>query len=71
MDKHGKSNEAMVLDLSHVYRHELKPLEATPLDLDKTGVARVTGAMRWDEASCLTLRYGGPEGVHAVWKPTA
>lgn len=71
MDKAGKSNEAVVLDLDHVYKHEFKPLEGTPLDLDRTGTARVQNAMRWDEASCLTVRYAGSTGVHAVWKPTA
>lgn len=71
MDKQGKSEEAIILDLDHVFKHSFKELEATPLDLDKTGQSRVSGAMRWDEACCLTARYAGSSGVHAVWKKTA
>lgn len=71
MDKQGKSEEALILDLNHVFKHEFKALEAEPLDLRKSGVRNVVGAMKWDEASCLTLRYAGSSGVHAVWKKTA
>lgn len=69
MDIAGKQNEAIILDLEHVIKHELKPLEATPLDLDRTGSRRVVNAMRWDEACCATLRYAGSTGVHAKWIP--
>lgn len=71
LDQQGWQNKGVILDLDHVVRAELEPLKATPLDLNKAGVRRTTDAIRITENTCLTTRYSGAGGVHAILEPTA
>jgi hypothetical protein len=70
MDEQGKPDEALVIDPEYILKHDLVPFEVTPLELNKSGQRNVLDAMRWEEQSCLTIRYAGTNGVHAIFKPS-
>jgi hypothetical protein len=67
-DQVGYNNNGAVIDIEHVYKHDLEGMEKQALDPDKAGEKRVQDAFRIIEHTCLTLRY--PD-VHRLWLPTA
>lgn len=71
LDQQGWADNGLILDFDHIVKAELEPMIATPLNLNNTGVRRVQDAVRIDENYCLTPRYTGAGGVHAILKPTA
>jgi hypothetical protein len=68
MDEFGDSEVGLVLDLKHIYKHDLEKLSTEKLDPDKAGLRRVKNAYRMLENSCVTTRY--PD-VHYVWRRDA
>lgn len=58
----GYGSACVVLDTNAMYRAVQKPMEATPLDLDKTGISR-SKSLRIDESHCTVTT--NPE-VHAL-----
>ena len=71
MDELGLSKNALILDLDHIYKHELEPMSVEELDLNKSGSRRTQDAMRMVETSCASIRYSGANGVHTFVSPTA
>ena len=63
--------KALILDLDHIYKHELEPMSVEELDLNKAGSRRTQDAMRMVETSCSSIRYSGSNGVHVVVSPTS
>tara|TARA_R100001509_G_scaffold152062_1_gene111875 strand:- start:364 stop:1749 length:1386 start_codon:yes stop_codon:yes gene_type:complete len=71
MDELGLAKKALILDLDHIYKHELEPMSVEELDLNKAGSRRTQDAMRMIETSCSSIRYSGANGVHVVVSPTS
>ena len=71
MDELGLAKKALILDLDHIYKHELEPMSVEELDLNKAGSRRTQDAMRMVETSCSSIRYSGANGVHVVVSPTS
>ena len=71
MDELGLTQQALILDLDHIYKHELEPMSVEELDLNKAGTRRTQDAMRMVETSCASIRYSGSNGVHMIVKPSA
>ena len=71
MDELGLDKNALILDLDHIYKHELEPMSVEELDLNKSGSRRTQDAMRMVETSCCSIRYSGANGVHTFVSPTA
>ena len=71
MDELGLAQKAIILDLDHIYKHELEPMSVEELDLNKSGSRRTQDAMRMVETSCASIRYSGNNGVHMVISPSA
>jgi len=70
MSRQGYKTEAVIVDLDHIIKKSLIPMNAIKLELNKSGQKRVVNTVRIDETSCLTIRYAGSDGVHAKWIPT-
>ena len=71
MDELGLAKKALILDLDHIYKHELEPMSVEELDLNSAGTRRTQDAMRMVETSCASIRYSGANGVHSVVSPTS
>tara|TARA_R100000654_G_scaffold53098_2_gene79257 strand:+ start:8737 stop:10116 length:1380 start_codon:yes stop_codon:yes gene_type:complete len=71
MDELGLSKNALILDLDHIYKHELEPMSVEELDLNTAGTRRTQDAMRMVETSCASIRYSGANGVHTFVSPTS
>ena len=71
MDELGLAKKALILDLDHIYKHELEPMSVEELDLNSAGTRRTQDAMRMVETSCASIRYSGANGVHVVVSPTS
>ena len=71
MDELGLAKKALILDLDHIYKHELEPMSVEELDLNTAGTRRTQDAMRMVETSCASIRYSGANGVHVVVSPTS
>ena len=71
MDELGLAKKALILDLDHIYKHELEPMSVEELDLNTAGTRRTQDAMRMVETSCASIRYSGSNGVHVVVSPTS
>lgn len=71
LDQQGWEQKAVIVDFEHLIKKELIPLKATPLELNKSGQKRVIKAYRLEETCCVQTRYGGTDGVHAIWEPAA
>jgi len=71
MDELGLAQKAIILDLDHIYKHELESMSVEELDLNKSGSRRTQDAMRMVETSCASIRYSGANGVHMVINPSA
>lgn len=65
-DQVGYNKYGAVIDLEHVFKHDLEAMKKEAIDPDKSGEKRVQDAFRLLENSCLTLRY--PD-VHRKWEP--
>jgi hypothetical protein len=65
LDELGYAKEAYILDLAHIYKHDLEPMQMKDLDPDKAGTRRVKNAKRILENTCLTVRY---TAAHRRWK---
>lgn len=69
--KHSKTMDIMndkevgyVLDLKHIFKHDLEKMSTKKLDPDSAGLRRVKNAVRILENSCVTTRY--PD-AHLKW----
>lgn len=68
MDLFGDKETAFILDLKHIFKHDLEPMSKKNLDPDAAGLRRVKDAVRLLENSCLSVRY--PD-VHWKWSRDA
>lgn len=68
MDLFGDKEVAYILDLKHIFKHDLEPMGKKKLDPDAAGLRRVKDAVRILENSCLSVRY--PD-VHWKWSRDA
>lgn len=66
-DAKGWAANGLVLDIQHIYKREFVPMQATELDLKKSG-QRNSKAKVLQEVSCLYAKY--PD-CHAIITPTA
>lgn len=64
MDLFNEKEVAYILDLKHIFKHDLEPMNKKTLNPDDAGLRRVKDAVRILENSCLTVRY--PD-VHWKW----
>lgn len=66
MDQNGWDSKAIVIDLDHIYKHDLEPMHTKQLDPDSAGTRRVQDSIRILENSTVTVRY--PD-THVIWEP--
>lgn len=64
MDIAGDKSNAYILDLKHIFKHDLESMGTKRLNPDDAGLRRVQDSVRILENSCVTLRY--PD-VHLKW----
>jgi hypothetical protein len=67
LDNAGWSKKGLILDLEHIFKHDMEKMHTKVLDLDSAGIRRTQDAVRIVETTCPTIRYAGASGVHAVW----